>query len=109
GDIAVVREQLALRDALVRPEGLVEVRQPQRPSATTELRLDAWALHRHVVADTEEHGRAQPALARLLGERDLRGERGLDPGHVAGSYARHARGLDERRRRPLERRKERPQ
>ena len=107
-DVAVEREQVALRDPLVRPEGLVEVRQLEDARTAADL-----GRHRHVLCDhlvsqlilaqAEVNGRPQPAVARPLGELDLRHERRLDPGHVAAADLRHLRLLGERRRRPLQR------
>ena len=51
-----------------------------------------------VVAQAEEARVAQPAVARPLGEADLRDELGLDPGHVALLIARRRRTAGRRAR-----------
>ena len=101
-DVAVVREQVALRDALVRPEGLVEVRQLEDARSAADLGRHRHVLGDHLVsqlilAQAEVNGRPQPAVPRPLGELDLGDERRLDPGHVAAAHLRHLRLLGERR------------
>ena len=101
-DVAVVREQVALRDPLVRPERLVEVRELQDPLALPDLRLDrrSFALHLIrllVLAQPLVHRRPQPAVVRPLGEAHLGHELGLDPDDIAPAHSRHLRHLGERR------------
>ena len=107
-DLAVVRDEVALRDALVGPEGLVEVAQAKLAAAPLHdlgdgRPLAADLLCRLVVAQTHVDGRAQPPLARPLDELDLGHERRLDPDDVAAADAGHLRHLRERRVLALER------
>ena len=96
-DRAVVREQVALRDPLVRPEDLVEVRELERalplPDLVRQRLLLAHLLRRLVLAQTLERRRAQVAVVRPLGEDDLADEPRLDPDDVALADARQLRHL----------------
>ena len=96
-DVAVVREQVALRDPLVRPERLVEVRElqharPRRISAGIGL-LATHLVRRLVLAQALERRRPQPAVVRPLRELDLADELRLDPDDVALPHLRHLRHL----------------
>jgi hypothetical protein len=97
-DGAVVVEQVALRDALLRPEELVEVRELH----AVLLGLDGvFAPHRAgrlVVAEPLEGRRAQMAVVRPLREGDLAHELRLDPDDVALAHLRHLRHGREGRR-----------
>jgi hypothetical protein len=90
-DGPVVVEQVALRDAFVRPERLVEV--PQLDPARRGLgRLLPSHLPRGlVVAQALEGRRPQMVVVRPLRELDLAHEARLDPGHVALAHLRHLR------------------
>ena len=102
-DVAVVGEQVALRDPLVGPEQLVEVRQLERaaaragspPASGEPLAPDLG--RRLVVPQAEVDGRAQPALVRPLGEPHLGHDHRLDPDDGVPAHARHLRRLGERR------------
>ena len=108
-DVAVVRDEIALRDPLVRPERLVEVRETKLPLPALHDGRKRRALTAHVrcllvLTQAQVRGRAQPALVRPLGELDLGDELRLDPDDVRAPYARHLRHLGERRVGALERR-----
>ena len=101
-DVTVVRQQIALGDPLVRPEGLVEVRELEDTLALLDLRLDRRSLALHlirllVLAQALIHRRPQPAVVRPLGEAHLRHELGLDPDDVALAHLRHLGHLGEGR------------
>ncbi len=104
GDVAVVGEELALRDPLLGPERLVEVRELEGALPALDLGFHRRALHGHIVANPEVDGRTEPSLARLLGVGDL-GRRGRGSTQVTSDarIAGHLRRRDERRRRALER------
>ena len=55
-DRAVVREQIALRDSLLGPEGLVEVREPQRPPTTPDLVGERRHLSHDLGLRSDRHG-----------------------------------------------------
>ena len=103
-DGAVVAEQVALRDPLVGPERLVEVREPQLALARRGRRLGDAARSRVTSAALlssrmPEVGRvAQAAVVRPLAEPHLGDELRLDPLHVALAHPRHLRRDGERRR-----------
>ena len=106
-DGAVVRDEIALRDPLLGPEDLVEVRKLEHPLALTDLvleRLLAPDLGRALVlAEPLVRGRSQMPVVRPLAEADLAHELRLDPDDVALSHLRHLRDLSEWRLRALER------
>ena len=85
-DGAVVLDQIALGDALVRPEHLVEVGELH---ARRLLREHLGG--RLVVAEPEVHRRAQMTVVRPLRELHLRDELRLHPDHVRLSDLRHLR------------------
>ena len=108
GDVAVVGDEVALRDPLVGPERLVEVAQPKLAPALPEHRRQRRSLPAHlggllVLAQPEVDRRTKPSLARPLDELDLCDELRLDPDDVATADARHLRRLRERGVSPLER------
>ena len=82
-------------------------REPRRISDGIGTRSATTLAGRLVVAQAEVDGRAQPAVARPLGELDLGDERRLDPGHVArrtcGSVGASANGGSLAAQRPQER------
>jgi hypothetical protein len=109
GDVPVVREEVALRDPLLRPEGLVQVGQLERATALPDLGLDRRrCLHHHllgtlVLPQPLVHGRAQVTVVRPLGELDLRHELRFHPHDVALAHLRHLRHFAERRLAALQR------
>ena len=108
GDVAVVRDQVALRDPLVGPERLVQIRQAELAAALLQHRWHRLAFLAHlrsmlVLAQSEVHGRAEPPLVRPLHELDLRDEARLEPDDVRATDPRHLRSLGERRVVPHER------
>ena len=106
-DLPVVREQVALRGPLLRPEDLVEVGELQRPLALPDLGgerlLAANVLGQLVLAYSQERWGTQVAVMRPLRELDLDDELRFDPSHIALPHARHLRHLHERRVGSLER------
>ena len=106
-DIAVVGEQVALRETALREEDLVEIRELEDALAAPDLGLDrqlaTHLLGLLVLAEALVGGRAQPAVVRPLGELDLADEPRLDPDDVVAAHLRHLRDEAERRARPLER------
>jgi hypothetical protein len=101
-DRLVVAQQIALRDPLVGPEGLVEIREAKLALAEPDHvgdRLLARHLTRALVlADAEVGGVAQVIVVRPLAEPDLRDELRLHPLHVAFAHAGHLRSDREGRR-----------
>src|SRR5206468_9879971 len=102
-------QEVALRDPLVGPERLVEVRQLELAVPTPNR---VRALSRDVTCDVpgclvitqpEVRGMAQVAVMRPFAETDLRDQLRLDPLHVAFADARHLRRLGERARVTMER------
>ena len=95
--------------ALVRPERLVEIREPQHALALADHvrdRLGHLATHLArvlVVAQAQVDRRAQPPVVRELGERGFGDELRLDPDDVALAHPRHLRRLREGRSLLLER------
>ncbi len=114
GDVAVVREQVALRDPLLRPERLVQVGQLQHARAAPQLGRDrvtlaADVLGALVLAQSLVRRRAQAPVVGPLDELHLADELGLDPDHVPLAHLRQLRHLVEGRLRSLEGTQERQQ
>jgi hypothetical protein len=101
GDVAVVRDEIALRDSFVGPERLVEVGEAELPPSAPNRGRHRVALAPHfggrlVLAEAEIRGRTQPALVRPLGELDLGHQVRVDPGDVRLADAGHLRELGKR-------------
>jgi hypothetical protein len=95
-DGAVVLDQVALRDPLVGPEDLVEVRELHAAVIGLDGDLAVHVARRLVVAQTLEGRRAQMPVMRPFRELDLADELRLDPDDVALADLRHLRDDDER-------------
>ena len=108
-DVAVVGEQVALRDPLVRPEQLVEVRELEHALALADLGLDRRSLAPHRppppcprAGPGTTGARSLPSCVHSTNSTSA-DELGLDPDDVALAHPRHLRHLGERRRLALER------
>ena len=106
-DGAVVLEEVALGDPLVRPEELVEVRERKLPLAGPDdvggRPLVPHLGRRLVLSEALVRGLAHVPVMRPLAELDLGHEARLDPGDVSATNARHPRRHREGRLGPFER------
>ncbi len=98
GDVLVVRDEIALGDPLLRPEGLVQVREPELAAALLQNRRQRGLLLAHlggrlVLPQSEVDRGAQTSLVRPFGKRHLRHEQRLHPDDVRTANARHLRRL----------------
>ena len=100
-DRPVVGEELALRDPLVGPEHLVQVRQAEHALALPDLVLDreltAHVIRRFVLAQPQVNRRAQVPVVRPLGELHLGDQLRGHPDDVFLAHPRQLRDLGERR------------
>ena len=101
-NVPVIGKEVALRDSLLGPEGLVQIGQAELPTTLPDHGRDRLAFLAHlrsllVLTEPEVCGRAKPPFVRPFRELDLRDEAWLEPHDVGAADARHPRRLGKRR------------